>query len=129
MNLDGKCDNCGSTDVDVMTRSHICGAPLVSQETLKERIAAAREPGKWCLIEDRLIYATLPSGEMVSLPVRVSKERGGRDADGYSWWAWDGDRERPSLRASILGRKTSWHGYLDKGVFVDKVKDEKGDWW
>ena len=78
------------------------------------------------------LITRLPTGEEMTLHVVVDKGRGGRVPDekytgGYRyWWSWDGDREKPSLRNSILGM--TWHGFLDKGEFVDKVKDE-GDWW
>ena len=73
------------------------------------------------------LFATLPSGEFVTLPLYIDRGRGGAFGDGYYWWSWDGNRERPSIRNSIQGE--TWHGFLDDGEFVLEVEDEGGEWW
>ncbi|WP_430707685.1 DUF6527 family protein [Nitrobacter hamburgensis] len=37
--------------------------------------------------------------------------------DGLRGWTWDGSRERPTLRPSVLHRSCGWHGYLTNGVW------------
>lgn len=44
-----------------------------------------------------------------------------RDNTGQAAWSWNGDRERPTLRPSILSKiplGCGWHGYLTDGVFT-----------
>ena len=42
----------------------------------------------------------------------VGVGRGGKDEVGW-WHTWNGDREEPTVRASIGGR--TWHGWLTDG--------------
>jgi hypothetical protein len=38
--------------------------------------------------------------------------------DNHDAWQWNGDREKPTLKPSIIRKKTcGWHGYLTDGIF------------
>ena len=85
--------------------------------------------GDWSIVDAlgcHFLLGVLPSGEFVTLRLVIDRGAGGHDPNGW-WWSWNGSLMKPSLRGSIGGE--SWHGFLNKGAFVERVDDEGGDWW
>ena len=71
---------------------------------------------------DAWLYIYLPNGAGIrKLGCKVMPlETGGGNFPEGPVWAWDGDREKPTIRASIFPHdhegNPKWHGWLTRGV-------------
>lgn len=75
--------------------------------------------------EHPILWYVPPEGTVypVHAPVTIHKNEQSKSGTSGTYWWWNGDLDKPTLKPSIGiyahdGKRYSWHGFLTDGVFA-----------
>lgn len=90
--------------------------PIYKFETGDWRIKYIHdENGSWDGVHAAL-YIRCPESETIRLPLSTDPDEDPRRGLDGTYWHWDGDSDRPTIKPSIgVGGGSRWHGWLTRG--------------